>query len=163
LVASFALCVGLVACGDSGNNGSTSPPYASPPMSPRDAVLARSCDQVKAGKAPSGLADTKVALIRQGTDLQRISDDLTGAVPGGDFGVDVDHLIGNVDDVQTQIKTSNLCEPAKSQLLEKAAALKDADVALKATGGGAAAATALQDAQNAYNAINALLGNLPST
>jgi hypothetical protein len=157
------LCVGVAACGETANNSSTRPPYASPPMSPRDAVLARSCEQVKAGKAPNGLADTKVALIRQGTDLQRISDDLTGAVPGGNLAVDVDHLISNIQDVQTQIKTSNLCEPAKSQLLEKAAALKDADVGLKATGGGADAAAALQGAQNAYNAINDLLGNLPNT
>jgi hypothetical protein len=153
----------VAACGDTANNNSTSPPYASPPLSPRDSVLARSCEQVKAGKAPNGVADTKVALIRQGTDLQRISDDLTGAVPGGNFGVDVDHLISNIQDVQTQIKTSNLCEPAKSQLVEKAAALKDADDALKATGGGADAAAALQSAQSAYSAINDLLGNLPST
>ena len=163
LLAGFALCVGVAACGGTGNNSSTNPPYASPQMSPGDAVLARSCDKVKAGKAPDGLADVKVSLIRQGTDLQRISDDLTGAVPGGNFGVDVDLLVPNAQDVQTRIKTSNLCDPPKSQLADKAAALKDADVALKATGGGSDAAAALQAAQSAYNALNDLLGNLPNS
>ena len=160
LLAGFALCVGVAACGTA-NNSSTNPPYASPQISPGDAVLAHSCDKVKAGKAPDGLADVKVSLIRQGTDLQRISDDLTGAVPGGNFGVDVELVVTNAQDVQTRIKTSNLCDPPKSQLANKAAALKDADVALKATGGGSAAAAALQAAQSAYNALNDLLGNLP--
>ena len=148
------------ACGDTANKSSTNPPYSSPQISPGDAVLARSCEEVKAGKAPDGLADVKVSLTRQGTDLHRISDDLTGAVPEGNFGVDL--VVTNAQDVQTRIKTSNLRDPPKSQLANKAAALKDADVALKATGGASGAAAALQVAQSAYNALNNLLGNLPN-
>ncbi len=163
LLCGFALCIGLAACGDTSGNVSTNPPYASPQAGPVDSVLARSCQKVKAGKAPNGLADVKVALIRQGTDLQRIRDDLSGAVPGGDFGVDVDLVVTNAQDVQARIKTSNLCNPPRSQLNDKAAALKDADVALKATGGGSGAAAALQAAQNAYDVLNALLGNLPNS
>jgi hypothetical protein len=162
LLAGIALCAGVAACGDTAGT-SPNPPYASPQLSAGDAVLARSCEKVKAGKAPAGLADAKVSLIRQGTDFQRISDDLTGAVPGGNFGVDVDLLVANAKDVQTRIKTSNLCQPAKAQLADKAAALKDADEALKASGGGSGAAAALQAAENAYNALNNLLGNPPSS
>jgi hypothetical protein len=157
LLAGLALCVGMVACGDSANNSSTNPPYASPQQSAPDAVLSRSCETVKSGKVPSGIADAKVALVRQGTQLQRISDDLTGAVPGGNFGVDVDLVVSNAQDVQARIKTSNLCDPLKSQLVDKAAALKDADVNLKATGGGATAGAALQASQDAYNTLNNLL------
>jgi hypothetical protein len=58
--------------------------------------------------------------------------------------------------VQTRIKTSNLCDPPKSQLADKAAALK-------ATGGGSDAAAALQAAQSAYNALNDLLETSPRT
>ena len=162
LLAGIALCIGVAGCGDSGNNSSTNPPYASPQPSAGAAVLSRSCDTVKAGKVPGSLADVKVSLIRQGTDLQRISDDLTGAVPGGNFGVDVDLVVTNAQDVQTRIKTSNLCDPPKALLADKAAALNDADVALKATGGGSGAAAALQAAQSAYKALNDLLGNLPN-
>jgi hypothetical protein len=163
LLAGLAVCLGVAACGDSGNGNSPNPPYASPQLSAGDAVLARSCEKVKAGQAPNGLADVKVSLIRQGTDLQRISDDLTGAVPGGNFGVDVDLLVANAQDVQARIKKSNLCDPARSQLADKTASLLGADIALKATGGGSTAASALQTAQNAYNALNNLLGNLPNS
>jgi hypothetical protein len=163
LFVGVGLCLGLAACGDTASNSSTNPPYASPGQSPGDAVLSRSCDTVKAGKAPSGLADAKVSLIRQGTDLQRISDDLSGSVPGGNFGVDVDLVVTNAQDVVTRIKTSNLCDPPKASLVDKANALKDADVNLKATGGGPGAAAALQASLNAYNALNSLLGNLPNT
>ena len=158
LLAVLALPVGLAACGDSANNSATNPPYASPQMGPADSVLSRSCDKVKSGKASDLVPDVKVALIRQGTQLQRISDDLTGAVPGGNFGVDVDLVVSNAQDVVTRIKASNLCDPLKTQLGDKATALRDSDVNLKATGGGATAGSALQASLDAYAAINKLLG-----
>lgn len=158
----LALASGLTACGDAINT-STNPPYASPPVSAGDAVIARSCEAVKAGKVPSGLANLHVSLVRQGTDLQRISDDLTGAVPGGDFGVDIELVVTNAQDVVGRITGSNVCQPAKAQLLAKATALKDADAALKATGGGTGAADALQASQNALKALQALFANLPKS
>src|SRR5258708_20666088 len=162
LLAGLALTAGLAACGDTVNT-STNPPYASPPVSAGDAVIARGCEAVKAGKVPSGLATLSVALVRQGTDLQRISDDLTGAVPGGNFGVDVELVVTNAQDVQTRISGSNVCQPVKAQLMAKASALKDADAALKATGGGAGASDALQASQTALKALTDLFGNLPNT
>src|SRR5579864_1044243 len=124
LLACLALSAGLAACGDSVDT-STNPPYASPRVSSGDAVIARSCEAVKAGKVPNGLANLQVSLVRQGTDLQRISDDLSGAVPGGNFGVDVDLVVTNAQDIQARISGSNVCQPVKAQLMAKAAALKD--------------------------------------
>jgi hypothetical protein len=162
LLAGFALTAGLAACGDTVDT-STNPPYASPRVSSGDAVIARSCEAVKAGKVPNGLANLQVSLVRQGTDLQRISDDLTGAVPGGNFGVDVELVVTNVQDIQARISGSNVCQPVKGQLMARASALKDADAALKATGGGTGAADALQASENALKALTELFGNLTNT
>ena len=136
LLASLALSAGLAACGDAVNT-STNPPYASPRVSAGDAVIARGCEAVKAGKVPSGLANLQVSLVRQGTDLQRISDDLSSAVPGGNFGVDVELVVTNAQDILARISGSNICQPVKGQLMARASTLKNADAALKATGGGA--------------------------
>src|SRR5258708_9826338 len=94
LLAGLALTAGLAACGDTVNT-STNPPYASPPVSAGDAVIARGCEAVKAGKVPSGLATLSVALVRHGTDLQRVSDDLTRPVPAGTFGLDAQPVVPN--------------------------------------------------------------------
>src|SRR5258708_2497560 len=126
LFAGLALTAGLAACGDT-IASSTSPPYASPRVSSRDAVIARSCEAVKAGKVPSGLATLEGSLVRQGTDLQRISDDVSGAVPGGNFGVDVELVVANAQDILARISGSNVCEPVKAQLMARASALKGAD------------------------------------
>ena len=162
LLAGLALTSGLAACGDT-ISSTSNPPYASPRVSAGDAVIARGCEAVKAGKVPNGLANLQVVLVRQGTDLQRIGDDLTGAVPGGNFGVDVELVVTNAQDVQARISGSSVCQPAKARLLAKASALKDADAALKATGGGSSAADALVASQNALKALTDLFGNLPST
>src|SRR5258708_13659072 len=131
LLAGLALTAGLAACGDTVNT-STNPPYASPPVSAGDAVIGRGCEAVKAGKVPSGLATLSVALVRQGTDLQPVSDDLTGAVPGGNFGVDVELVVTNAQDVQTRISGSNASQPAKTPPLAKALTLKHPDGARQA-------------------------------
>jgi hypothetical protein len=153
----------VTACGDKAPNPTTNPPYASPGLSAPAAVASRSCDTVKAGTAPSGLDAAKVLVLRQGADLQRVSDTLTGAVPGGNFSVDAGLVARDATDLLGVLAGSNLCEPAKSALVGKAQALRDADQALVATAGGAAAAAALQASQDAYRALSDLVQNPPSS
>src|SRR5258708_40173175 len=125
LLAGLALTAGLAACGDT-ISSTSNPPYASPRVSAGDAAIARGCEAVKAGKVPNGLANLQVVLVRHGTDLQRIGDDLTGAVPGGNFGVDVELVVTNAQDVQARISGSCVCQPAKPRLLAKPSSLKEA-------------------------------------
>ena len=158
-----ALLLAVTACGDKAVDTSTNPPYASPGLSAPAAVASRSCDKVKDGTAPSGIAAAKIMLIRQGTDLQRVSDTVSAAVPGGNFVVDAGLALRDATDLRDGIATSNLCEPARSALVGKAQALRDADQALVATAGGPDAAAALQASQDAFKALSDLVQNPPSS
>ena len=157
-----ALLLMVAACGDKAVDTKTNPPYASPALSPPEAVASRSCDSVKAGSSPSGVEAARVLIIRQGADLQRVSDTLTGAVPGGNFNVDAGLALRDATDLRDGLAASSICEPAKSAMAGKALALKTADQALVATGGGAGAAAALQAAQDAYKALGDVVQNPPS-
>ena len=163
LFAGVALVLGLAACDNPVVDTSVHPPYASPNQSPPAAVASRSCDKVKKGSDTVGIDNAKVELIRQGTDLQRISDDLTGAVPGGNFAVDSKLALRDATDLQNRLATSNLCDPLRSQLVAKAKLLKDADAGLVATQGDAGAASALQAAQAAYKALSDVVNNPPTS
>jgi hypothetical protein len=156
-----ALVLLVAACGDQAVNPTTKPPYASPALSAPAAVASRSCDAVRANSLPSGIEAAQVLVIRQGTDLQRVSDTLTGAVPGGDFRVDAGLAFKDAGDLRDGLAASNLCEPARSALVAKAQVLKDADQFLVSTGGGAGAAAALQAAQDALTALRNLVQNPP--
>jgi hypothetical protein len=156
------LVIGLAACGDTTARGSVNGPYASPQQSPAEANISRSCEKVKSGQAPSGIATAKVYLSTPGTDLQRVSDDLAGGVPGGNVSVDASNASRDVDALYDWALRSNLCDPLKSQLIDKAKALKDANAALAAaasTGGDVAAA--LQTSQSAYKDISDFVNNPP--
>jgi hypothetical protein len=157
-----ALLLIVAACGEKAVDTRTNPPYASPALSPPAAVASRSCDSVNAGSSPNGVEAARVLIIRQGADLQRVSDTLSGAVPGGNFKVDAGLALRDATDLHDGLAASNLCEPAKSAMAGKAQALKDADQALVATGGGAGAAAALQAAQDAYKALGEVVQNPPS-
>ena len=155
------LTVVLAACGSTTiapNNG----PYASPPKSPPDRVLSRVCNaQTSADKT----ADTQfmaILMIRQGTDLGRVGDDLTGAVPGGNFPVDANLALRDATDLKTLVDSSRLCEPLKSRLSKAVQDLIDSDQALVNSGGGSGAASALGDAQAKYQALMNLVNNPPS-
>ena len=163
LVLGGALLLVGTACGDKAVDTRTNGPYASPALSAPAAVASRSCDKVKDGTSPSGIEAAKVMLIRQGTDLQRVSDTLSAAVPGGNFIVDSGLALRDATDLRDGIASSNLCEPARSALVGKAQALRDADQSLVATAGGADAAAALQAAQDAYKALSDLVQNPPSS
>jgi hypothetical protein len=157
------LVISLAACGDTAVSGSTNPPYASPQASAPAVIASRGCEKVKAGQAPNGTATVKVMLINPGTDLQRVSNDLAGNVPGGNITVDATIAGHDADAFYTWLGSAALCEPLRSQLIDKAGALKDAYAALAASAGSpGAAAAALPTAQAAYKALSDLVDNPPS-
>ena len=158
-----ALLVVVTACADKAVDTNTTGPYASPALSPPNAVASRSCEAVKAGTSASGVEAAKVLLLRQGANLQRVSDTLANTVPGGNFTVDAGLALHNASDLRDSLAGSNLCEPVRSALVAKAQALKDADQSLVATAGDATAAAALQSAQDAYKALSDLVQNPPSS
>src|SRR3984893_15159743 len=153
--------IGLAACGDSQVNGSTNPPYASPQQSAPAAIASRSCEKVKAGQAPNGTATVKVMLIKPGTDPQRVSADLAGKIPGGNISVDSSIASHGADAFYAWLMSSALCEPLKSQLLEKAGPMKDTYAALAASAAGPGVAAALQTAQSAYKTLSDVVDNPP--
>ena len=114
------LTVALAACGSS-TIAQDKGPFASPPVSPPARVLNRVCNAQNAADKTADTQFMRILMIRQGTDLGRVSDDLTGAVPGGNFPVDSNLALNdsNAQDAQTRIKTSNLCDPPKSELAER--------------------------------------------
>ena len=153
--------VSLAACGDTPSRGSVNGPYASPKQSPAEAIVSRSCEKVKSGQAPNGLATAKVYLATPGTDLQLVSDDLAGTVPGGNVSVDASLASRDADAFYTWLTDSSLCEPLKSQLVDKAGAMKDAFSGLAAAAGGPGAAAALQTAQSTYKVMSDLVDHPP--
>jgi hypothetical protein len=152
----------IAGCADKAVDTTTNPPYASPALSPPAAIASQSCDRVKAGSSPSGIEAAKVLIIRQGANLQRVSDTLSGAIPGGDFKVDAGLALHNARDLRDILSTSNLCEPTKSALVARAQAMVDADQALVATAGGASAAEALQASLAVYKDLADRVQNPPS-
>jgi hypothetical protein len=156
------LVIGLAGCGEAAVQGSVNGPYASPEPSAGSAIASRSCDKVKAGEAPNGIATLRVELLTPGTDLQRVSDDIAGTVPGGNIAVDSNLASHDADQLYTWAAGSNLCQPINSQLVDKAKTLKDASAALASAAGGPDVAAALQTAQGAYTALNDFADNPPS-
>jgi hypothetical protein len=156
------LLIGVAACGDSSVKGSINGPYASPQQSAPAAVASRDCEKVKAGQAPNGTATVKIMLINPGTDLQRVSDDLAGKVPGGNIAVDSSLASHDADAFYAWLTSSALCQPLKNQLLDKAGPMKDAFAALAASAGGPGVAAALQTAQGTYKTMSDLVDNPPS-
>ena len=77
----------IAACGSTSDQPPNGP-YASPRQSPPQVVLSRVCDAQTPANKNADTQFMQILLIRQGTDLGRVSDDLTGAVPGGNFPVD---------------------------------------------------------------------------
>ncbi|MDP9325380.1 MAG: hypothetical protein M3O87_02435 [Candidatus Dormibacteraeota bacterium] len=154
------MMVAIAACGDT-TIKQASGPYASPPQSPPSKVLSRVCNaQTPADKN----ADTdfmNTLLIREGTQLGRVSADLTGAVPGGNFQVDATLALKNAQELKILVDESRLCEPLKSRLGGAAQELVDADQALVNSGGAPGATEALANAQSKYQALQNLVANPP--
>ena len=119
----------LAACGDT--FGAPSGPFASPqPRAPQD-VAARGCG---AGSTP-GAGDVELvrtAAIRQGTELQRVADDLSGAVPGGNLRTDTALAVANAQALRILIGGSNLCLAVRQRLLPQADGLAGVDGEMEA-------------------------------
>ncbi|HEV3232738.1 MAG TPA: hypothetical protein VG245_10860 [Candidatus Dormibacteraeota bacterium] len=147
----------MAACGE-GTYSAPSGPFASPGPSAPAAVAARGCG---AGSTP-GPADVQfaqTAVIRQGTELRRVADDLSGAVPGGDLAGDTQLALHDAQALRDLFAASNLCAAVRAPLAAKAATLAGADTDLVAAGhSGGDVTAALAKAQAAYQDLVAALG-----
>jgi hypothetical protein len=156
-----ALTVVLAACGSTGIKP-PSGPYASPPDSPSTIIQKRVCNAQTSADKTADTQFMQILMIRQGTDLGRVNDDLTGAVPGGNFPVDAGLAQRDANDLKHLVDTSRLCEPLKSRLSLAVQDLIDADNALVNSGGGSGAAGALQNAQAKYQGLTNVVNNPPN-
>jgi hypothetical protein len=143
----------LAACGQAQEFRAPIGPYNSPSPSPQVIVASRGCGGGQP-VAADALVYPRTELIRQGTDLQRVADDISGAVPGGDPTKDTGLALGDAQQVEQAVAASNLCAAVRDPLVSRLHALVVADQALvdSAAGGGTAAAldhsrAALQDLQ----------------
>jgi hypothetical protein len=155
------LTVALAACGSSTITQDKGP-FASPPVSPPARVLNRVCNAQNAADKTADTQFMRILMIRQGTDLGRVSDDLTGAVPGGNFPVDSNLALRDSTALKQLVDSSRLCEPLKTTLSKATQDLIDSDQALVNSAGGPDAAAALTDAQTKYQALMSLVNNPPS-
>lgn len=93
------------------------------------------------------------SLLRQQAQLQRVADDLTGAVPGGNLANDAPLAQGNARQITDLVTRSTLCSPFREQLAAAAKNLASADDALVSAGDVQAALTNSQAALQALTAI----------
>lgn len=136
-------------------------PYASPTPAPAQQVINRGCaNAAHEGPEATDVSFMKSALLRQEADLQRISDDLTGAVPGGNLATDTALAQANAHDVVNLVTKSTLCSPFREKLGDAARKLATADDSLATTGGDATAG--LQGSQAAFQALKAVADNPPT-
>jgi len=145
--------LGLVTCGP-GEKAPTGP-FATPSASTVTRVAQRTC----ATPGPSRQQDLQfisIQLIRQGTDLDRVGDDISGAVPGGNVSADAQRALHDAQQIDSSLKASILCQPLKDQLGPKARDLVAADSALvNAAGAGGDTTSALNQARTSYQALAA--------
>lgn len=148
-----ATAVALVACGSSFK--SATGPYATPAATPPVRVINSACSKVTS-PAPGDLAFARNAITRQGTQLQRVSDDLNNSVPGGDLPKDTGLARQNAQALADALATSTLCQPLRDDLLKLATALAQADAAMTtAAQSGGDVAGALQKAEAADHDLDA--------
>lgn len=152
---------GLSACSNS-IPGNPKGPYASPSPGPAQAVINRGCaNGSHEGPEAADVGFVKSSLIRQDAALQRVSDDITGAVPGGNLPVDTALARANAQDIVDLVTRSTLCSPFKEKLAAAAKTLATADGAL-AQSAGDPAQPALNQARTAFQALQAIANNPPS-
>ena len=154
------LTVAVAACGSSTITQDKGP-FASPPVSPPARVLNRVCNAQNAADKTADTQFMSILMIRQGTDLQRVSDTLTNAVPGGNFPVDANLPLQDATALKTLVDSSRLCEPLRTTLSKATQDLIDSDQALVNSAGGPGAAAVLTDAQTKYQALMTLVNNPP--
>jgi hypothetical protein len=159
LILVFGTAVLLAAC-DSDQKGVVGPGATPQPTAPVQVVL-NGCKQVK-GLEKGDITFMKSQIVRQQTDLQRVDDDITGAVPGGDLTGDTKLAESEAKLLADRINSSTLCAKVRGALLNKANALANADTALVVAVGSSgdvagalkASQAAFQDLKSAVDAIN---------
>jgi hypothetical protein len=154
------MALGLAACNDT--YGFPQGPFASPPVNAPEAVAQRGCGATST-PSPPDLRFMQTSTIRQGTDLQRVADDLDGRVPGGNLQVDTALAAHDAQALEDLIATSGLCPAVRGPLAARAAALAQADLELEVAGrAGQDAAAALARARAAYQQLAASVSPSPS-
>ena len=152
----------MAACGgpaDSSPRG----PFASPTPAPAQRVINQGCaNAAHEGPEATDIGFMQSSLLRQEADLQRVSDDVTGAVPGGNLGTDTPLAQANAKQLVTLVTASTLCSPFREDLATAARALAAKDDALVAAVSGGDVASALADAQAAFAALKAIADHPPS-
>jgi hypothetical protein len=149
----------LLAGCDSGG-AAPSGPYASPGPSAPQAVVEHGCASLKAPPSPD-VSFARDLLIRQGTLLARVADDLGGTVPGGDLRVDTELTVANARGIADAFQSSTLCADLKDKLVAKSRVLFDADTKLAqvaATAVPSDVPAVLSHARVAYQDLEAQVG-----
>ncbi len=158
-MAATCLLVGLAACSNP-IPGDPHGPYAPASPAPAQAVINRGCNNTPhQGPEATDVGFIKSSLLRQKAQLQRVDDDLTGAVPGGNLPGDAGLAQANARVIVDLAEKSTLCSPFKGKLLAAARTLASADDALAGAPGG----DSLQGALSAFDALSAIASNPPST
>lgn len=150
----------LAAC--SGPATATDPkgPFASPTPAPAQLVINRGCaNAAHEGPEATDVSFMQSALLRQQAELQRVSDDLTGAVPGGNLANDAPLAQANARQLTDLVSRSTLCSPFREQLADAARKLAAADDSLVASSD---TPTALENAQSAFQALRAIADHAPT-
>jgi hypothetical protein len=159
LALAVLLLAGLAACSNP-LAGSPQGPYASPTPRPAQAVIQRGCaNGAHEGPEATDVGFVRSSLIRQEAALQRVSDDITGAVPGGNPPVDAGLARNNANEIVDLVTRSTLCSPFKEKLATAGKQLATADLALAQAPGDQ---SALDQARGAFEALKAVANNPPS-
>jgi len=147
---------GLAACGQQVIRAPTGP-QAAPSPDPATAVMHRACSTApKSDIQARDVTFMQSAMLRQGAQLQRVADDLSGAVPGGNLSVDTDLARSNARELADLVAKSTLCSPFKEKLVVASKDLATADDTLVSATGGGNVATSLQASEDKLQALKTL-------
>jgi hypothetical protein len=155
-MALVGLLLALAGCGAQTPPTAPRGPGASASPAPAQAVINRGCAGTP--QPDAGAIDTRFlqsSMLRQEADLQRVADDLSGAVPGGDLPTDTRLAQENARQLVDLVNRSTLCSPFREKLGTAAAALSGADDALVQAGDGGVD-PALRAAMAKFQALKSL-------
>ena len=152
---------GLAACGQQAIRA-PSGPQAAPSPDPATAVMHRACSTTPKSDIQSrDVTFMQSAMLRQEAQLQRVADDVSGAVPGGNLPVDTDLARANARQLADLVAQSTLCSPFKEKLVAASKELATVDEALPAAAAGGDIAASLQAAQDKFRALKTLTESAP--
>ena len=138
-------------------------PQATPSPDRATAVIQRSCATTpKADILARDVTFMQNVLLRQQAQLQRVADDISGAVPGGNLANDTQLAQANARQLVDLVLLSTLCSPFKGRLLAAARELAAADDALVQAASGGDAGAAVQAAQARFQALKTITDTPPA-